>query len=100
LAPALFDPYERRSEEPMPNLVVRNVPKDIYHLLKRSAKAHRRSLNAEVVAILADEDAWIRRRLKIDAVLAELKPVQEVIRRRYPTAPDSTELIRELRNGR
>ncbi|MGH9325310.1 MAG: FitA-like ribbon-helix-helix domain-containing protein [Terriglobia bacterium] len=84
----------------MPDLMVRNVPEAVYDLLKLSAKAHGRSLNAEVVAILADEDAWALRRLKIDSVLEELKSVQRAIHKRHPNALDSTELIRELRNGR
>lgn len=84
----------------MPDLMVRNVPKDIYHCLKRSAKAHGRSLNAEVVAILSAEDGWARRRLNIDLVMSEVRPVREAIKRQRPNAPDSVELIRELRNER
>ncbi len=82
----------------MPDLLVRNLPKDVYDFLKRSAKAHGRSLNAEVVAILSDEDGWTRRRLEIDKVIAELRPVRDAIRKEYPKAPDSVDLIRELRN--
>jgi plasmid stability protein len=84
----------------MPDLMIRNVPKHIYDLLKQSAKAHGRSLNAEVVAILSGEDGWTWRRLKIDSVLHDLRPVQAAICKRYPKAPDSTELIREIRGGR
>lgn len=84
----------------MPDLMVRNVPKDVYNFLKRSAKVHGRSLNAEVVAILSDEDGWARRRLQIDRVISEIRPVRSVIRREYPKAPDSVDLIRELRNER
>ena len=84
----------------MPDLMVRNLPKDIYDFLKRSAKAHGRSLNAEVVAILADEDGWTRRRLEIDSVMSELRPAREAIKREHPDAPETVELIRELRNER
>ncbi len=80
--------------------MVRNVPKVIYDFLKRSAKAHGRSLNVEVVAILSDEDNWALRRLQINSVMSELRPVREAVRKKYPHAPDSVELIREMRNER
>ena len=83
----------------MPDLMVRNVPQDIYDFLKQSAKAHRRSLNAEVVAILSDEDSWMRRRLQIAATLPELEKARAELARKYPRAPESLELIREDRDS-
>lgn len=84
----------------MPDLLVRNVPQDIYEFLKRSAKAHGRSLNAEVVAILSDEDGWTTRRLQIAATLPELDKARAELARKYPHAPESIELIREDRDRR
>lgn len=84
----------------MPNLTVRNIPKKLYNFLRRSAKSHRRSLNAEILAMLSDEDAWTRRRLEIGKTLPELRRMREEIARKYPNAPDSVELIREDRDSR
>lgn len=84
----------------MPDLMVRNVPKNVCEFLKRSAKVHGRSVNAEVVAILSDEDSWAIRRLEIDSVMSELRPLRKRIRRKYPNAPNSVELLREIRNER
>lgn len=84
----------------MPNLTVRNIPKHIYKFLKESAKSHGRSLNAEILAILADEDGWELRRREIAAVLPELDKARAELARKYPDAPESVELIREDRDSR
>ncbi|MHB8652564.1 MAG: FitA-like ribbon-helix-helix domain-containing protein [Terriglobia bacterium] len=84
----------------MPNLTVREIPKDIYKRLKENARRNQRSLNAEIVAILNDEDGWIRRRREIAAVLPELDKARAELARKYPNAPDSVELIREDRDSR
>lgn len=84
----------------MPDLMIRNVPKETYDLLKHNAKAHRRSLNAEVVAILSDEDGWARRRLQIAATLPELDKARAELARKYPRAIEGVELIREDRDSR
>ncbi len=84
----------------MPNLTVRKIPKDIYKRLKESAGRNHRSLNAEILAILADEDGWARRRLQIAAVMPELDRVRRELAKKYPNAPDSVELIREDRDSR
>jgi plasmid stability protein len=84
----------------MPNLTVRNIPKDLYKRMKESAKRRGRSLNAEILAILSDEDGWTRRRLAIAETIPELRRMREEIARKYPNAPDSVELIREDRDSR
>jgi Antitoxin FitA-like, ribbon-helix-helix len=38
----------------MPGLMIRNLPPDLHEQLKNRAKAHRRSLTAEVVVILQE----------------------------------------------
>ena len=35
------------------NVTLKNVPEDLYRLLKRSADAHQRSINGEVIACLS-----------------------------------------------
>lgn len=68
--------------------------------LRAVQKERRGSLNAEVVAILADEDACVRRRLQIAATLPELDKARAELARKYPGAAESVELIREDRDGR
>lgn len=36
----------------MPTITVKNIPQDIYELLKQSAAAHRRSLNSEIITFI------------------------------------------------
>lgn len=84
----------------MPNLTVRNIRKDVYKRLKESARRSRRSLNAEILAILNDEDRWIRHRLEIASVLPELDRAREEFAKKYGTLTDSVELIREDRDTR
>ncbi len=84
----------------MPNLTVRKIPKDIYRRLKESAKRNHRSLNAEILAALSDEDGWTRRRLQIAALMPELDRVRHELAEKYPNAPDSVDLIREDRDSR
>lgn len=84
----------------MPNLTVRKIPKDIYKRLKESARRNRRSLNAEILAVLSDEDGWKLRRLQIAALMPELDKARAELAKKYPNAPDSVELIREDRDSR
>ncbi|HEV2416838.1 MAG TPA: Arc family DNA-binding protein [Terriglobia bacterium] len=84
----------------MPNTMLRNIPDRIYKWLQGEARRNHRSLNSEILAILSDEDSWAIRRLEIDSVMSELRPLRKRIRRKYPNAPDSVELLREIRNER
>ena len=83
----------------MPSLTVREIPKDVYTRLKDNARRNNRSLNSEIVAILNDEDGWIRRRWEIAAVLPELDRARGELARRYGTLSDSVHLIREDRDS-
>jgi plasmid stability protein len=47
----------------MPNITLKNIPRDLHRSLKSRAKAHHRSLNKEVIATL-------------QAVTKETKPVE------------------------
>lgn len=49
----------------MPNVIVRNVPDDVYRLLRRSAKLHRRTLNGEILSILDFEADLAQRGLEL-----------------------------------
>lgn len=83
----------------MPNLTVRNIPKEVYALLKKEAKRQNRSLNAEVLAILADKAEMARRRANAAKAMAEIDRIREEIAEKYPNQPDSVELLREDRYG-
>ncbi len=84
----------------MPNVTVRRIPKDIYKRLKESARRNQRSLNAEILAALSDDDRWKLRRLQIAAVMPELDKARAALAKKYPNAPDSVQLIREDRDSR
>lgn len=84
----------------MPNLMVRGIPKDIYSLLKRDAREHGRSLNAEILATLTDKAEMAGRRTRAAEALKRLSALQARIARNYPGQPDSTALIREDRDSR
>jgi plasmid stability protein len=84
----------------MPNVVVRNIPKKTYKRLRARARSYGRSLNAEILDILAEKDGWEVRRKEIAKVLPELRRVREEVAREHPTAPDSVTLIREDRDNR
>ncbi len=84
----------------MPNITVRNVPRDVYKALRESAKRHNRSLNGEILDMLTFEAEMARRRLELVRTLPELERFSEKIAKKYPHAPDSVELIREDRDTR
>jgi plasmid stability protein len=84
----------------MPNVMVRNIPERTYKRLRARAKSYGRSLNAEILDILAEKDSWEMRRQEIAKVLPELRRMREEIAREHPNASDSVELIRELRDSR
>jgi plasmid stability protein len=84
----------------MPNVMVRNIPRETYKRMRARAKNLGRSLNAEILDILAEKDSWETRRQEIAKVLPELRRMREEVAREHPNAPDSVELIRELRDSR
>lgn len=79
----------------MATLHVRNVPDDLYEKVRQWAKNERRSLSAEVIAILerATENEELRaRRARI---------LEEIRRERFtppPGTPTAEEMIREDRD--
>jgi plasmid stability protein len=78
----------------MANLTIRNVDDEVVEALKAKAKAHNRSLEAEIRQILVDQvrrPAWRG---------AELRALAEKIAAMTPDVPqtDSVELLREDRD--
>jgi plasmid stability protein len=84
----------------VPNVMVRNIPKDAYAVLKQDAKRNHRSLNAEILAILRDKADMARRRARAAEAMKRLDVLQAQIARDYPNQPSSVELIREDRDSR
>ena len=84
----------------MPNLMVRNIPERDYAELRQDAKQNRRSINAEILSLVADRAAMNRRRRHAARVMRRIDKIREEIARKYPNQPDSVELIREDRDSR
>ena len=84
----------------MPNLMIRNIPKQDYSELQREADENQRSMNAELLRAIA-ERAEARRRLReADRAMRQLDKMRDKISRKYPHAPESVKLIREIRDAR
>jgi plasmid stability protein len=81
-------------------LQVRNIPERTYKRLRARARSYGRSLNAEILDILAEKDGWEMRRRQIAKVLPELRRLREEVAREHPNPPDSVALIREDRDSR
>ncbi len=84
----------------MPNLTVRNIPPKLYRSLQQNARRSGRSLNAEILALLADEDAWNRRRWQLAEAIPRLGISRKELAKKYPKLGDSTASIREDRDSR
>ena len=84
----------------MANLVVREIPENQYKLLRSDARRNRRSLNAELLAMIAERAELARRRREAGKAMRRLDKLRVEISRKYPNAPESVELIRELRDSR
>lgn len=75
------------------NLTIKNVPNDIYEQLKQAAFKHGRSLNAEVIRVLAAEVAEAERRQQMRDSRKEVERFVASLPRMSSSAP----LIREDR---
>ena len=84
----------------MANLMVRNIPEKDYADLQQDARQNRRSINAEILRLLADQAAMNRRRRHAAKVMKRIAKMREEIAREYPNQPDSVDLIREDRDSR
>jgi len=83
----------------MPNITVRNIPEADYAALRRDAKRHGRSLNAEFLAMLADKTELARQRARAAMAMQRIDELWKRIGKKYPHQPDSTALIREDRDN-
>jgi plasmid stability protein len=84
----------------MANITVRNIPRVVHATLRRSARQHGRSLNAEIVGILDGEARRVARRLEKGDLVAQLRRLREEVARKFPVNYESADLIREDRDQR
>jgi len=84
----------------MPNFTVRNIPERHYAELQRDARQNRRSINAEILQLVADRAEMNRRRRSAAGAMKRIEKLQKEIARDFPNQPDSVGLIREDRNSR
>ena len=77
----------------MPNLTIKNLPREVHQRLKRRAASNRRSLNQEVVEILSREAG--REPLDAKAFLRDL----HALHRRLKIPPVSEESLARKREG-
>ena len=59
----------------MPSITVKNVPVDLYERLRQSAKANRRSINAEIIVYI--ERAVTPQPVDPEAVIASAREMRE-----------------------
>ena len=71
-----------------------------YAELQQDAKQNRRSINAEILSLLADKAAMNCRRRHAAKVMKKIGKIREEIARKYPNQPDCVDLIREDRDSR
>jgi len=86
--------------EEMPDFVVRNIPEKTYTRLQESARERGRSLNAEFLDILNDDDYWALRRMQIRSTIPRLRAFRKKIAKKFPVRYEMRELIREDRDSR
>ena len=72
------------------NITLKNVPDSVYRVMKREAKRKRRSLNAEIIHVLATEAAETERRRQLVSLRKELDHFAASL----PPLDDSAPLIR------
>jgi len=83
----------------MADFTLRNIPEKDYAEIQLDAKQNRRSINAELLSLLADRAEMNRRRHAAKA-MTRITKLREEIALKYPNQPASVDLIREDRDSR
>lgn len=78
----------------MPNLLIRDMPEEVYEQLKQRAHADRRSVPAEAIHLLTEAIAQEDSRRKHRQAMAS---VMERAVDKHPTGADSLKMLREDR---
>jgi len=81
----------------MANLTVRNIPEKHYAEIRRDARQNRRSINAEILSMVAERAEMNRPRRQAGEAMKRIDKIREEIFKKYPNQPDSVDLIREDR---
>lgn len=76
----------------MATLTIRRLDDEVYAKLRDRARSNRRSLEAEVREILSEKAQGI------DALVDDLIAFHAEMKRKHGVLPDSTDLLREIRN--
>ena len=63
----------------MPTITVKNIPPDVYELLKQSAVANRRSINSEIITYI--ERGVLGRRVDPEALLVRARQLRQKTKR-------------------
>ncbi|MCP5120229.1 MAG: hypothetical protein GY953_56250 [bacterium] len=84
----------------MPALTIRNIPEETIEDLRRLAKQERRSLNAQALWCLDYATQRSRNQARRAKTVERILRTREVIRREHGVLPDSTPLIRQMRDER
>ena len=84
----------------MADFTVRNIPATVYETLRKVARRQGRSLNAEFLAMARERAEAARRRRRATKAMVDLDRMRAELARKYPNAPESVEIIREIRDAR
>lgn len=71
-----MNPYYLHKGSIMATLTIKNIPLEVYERLKRRAKANRRSINQEVIAVI--ERALETPPIDIDSTLERTRNIREL----------------------
>ena len=81
-------------------VMARNIPEKDCAELQQDAKQDRRTINAQILVLLADNAAMNRRRRHAAKVMKRIVKIREEVAAKCPNQPDSVDLIREDRDSR
>jgi plasmid stability protein len=84
----------------MATLYVENVPEDLYEAVRKRAKSERRSVAAEIIALLERTYPTARELKRRREWVEKLRKLNATIRPISTDGPTSTEMIREDRESR
>ncbi|MBD3320673.1 MAG: Arc family DNA-binding protein [Chitinivibrionales bacterium] len=78
----------------MPSLTIKNIPSDLYNVLRQVAEIHRRSLNSEVIVCL--EKALLHKKISPEQRLQNAKALRSTITQKVSSA----EISKAINEGR
>ncbi len=73
----------------MTTFTIKNIPTDLYGLLKQSAEANRRSINSEIIVCI--EKAVSSRRVEIETILVKARELRGITQNYLLTEDEITQ---------